>query len=242
MIRLNSILTLLLILGLVLPGCKHEPLEAPTDPGGTGTGGGNPNNPTPIPCDPDTIYFSQTILPLLVSNCAMPGCHSAGSAEDGVILDSYENIINTADVRPFDLDGSDLYEVITEDDPDKFMPPPGEGDPLTPEQVSLIAQWIEQGAQNLTCEADCDTSNVTYSMKIEPILTSKCLGCHSGTSPEAGINLGGYANASGEALFGDMLDAVQHTGDVTPMPYQSMQLPQCEIDLIRIWIENGAPE
>lgn len=227
---------------LLIFSCKHEP---PTPPlGGSGPGGVNPGDTTNLyPCDPDTIYFTQTILPLLVSNCAIPGCHSAASAEDGVILNNYENIINTGDVRPFDLDGSDLYEAITDDDPDKFMPPPGEGEPLTAEQVGLIAAWIQQGALNSDCNSgDCDTTNVTYALKIEPIIAAKCQGCHSGSSPQGDLSLVGYANVRDQAIDGNMLDAVQHTGNVEPMPFQSNQLPQCEIDLIRIWIENGAPE
>lgn len=227
---------------LIIISCKHEPPEPPLNGGNGGTGG--PDNPqNPYPCDPDTIYFSQTILPILVSNCAMSGCHSAESAEDGVILNNYENVINTGDVRAFDLDGSDLFEAITDDDPDKFMPPPGEGNPLTTEQVALIAAWINQGALNLSCnDATCDTTNVTYALKIEPIIAAKCLGCHSGSSPQGDISLSGFANVRDQAIDGNMLDAVQHTGNVTPMPYQSNQLPQCEIDLIRIWIENGAPQ
>ncbi|NEN22991.1 hypothetical protein G3O08_05690 [Cryomorpha ignava] len=230
---------------LVILSCKHEPPLPPLNggTGGTGGGPGDTLNPNPYPCDPDTIYFSQTILPLLVSNCAIPGCHSADAAEDGVILNNYENIINTGDVRPFDLDGSDLYEVITENDPDNIMPPPGDGNPLTSEQIGLIAAWIQQGALNLSCNnGDCDTTNVTYVSKIEPIITAKCLGCHSGSSPQGDISLSGYANVRDQSIDGSLLQAVQHVGTATPMPYQSSQLPQCEIDLIRIWIENGAPQ
>src|SRR5690554_5915626 len=129
-----NIILICFLLGLFLAiSCKHEPIEPPINSGGSNGGNGGTGEEPGRNCDPDTIYFAQSILPLLVSNCAMPGCHSAGSAEDGVILNNYENIMNTGDVRAFDLDGSDLYEVITEDDPDKFMPPPGEGTPLSSE-------------------------------------------------------------------------------------------------------------
>ncbi len=236
--KLNISLVCFFIGLLVIVSCKHDPLEPPLK-GGSNGGSGEEQNQN---CDPDTIYFAQTILPLLVSNCAMPGCHSAASAEDGVILNNYENIINTGDVRAFDLDGSDLYEVITEDDPDKIMPPPGEGTPLSSEQVALIAAWIQQGAMNLSCSSNCDTTNVTFALKIEPLISAKCQGCHSGSTPQGDLSLVGYANVKDEALNGNILDAIQHNGNVVPMPFQSEKLPECEIDLIRIWIENGAPE
>lgn len=233
----------LLILTCILfaPACKHDIPEPP--PGTDGNGGGGPGGEDPLPpCDPDTVYFSQSILPLLVSSCAIPGCHDAGSAEDGVVLDNYANIFETGDIDPFDLDGSDLYEVITENDDDDRMPPPDEYPPLSSEEIALIRDWILQGAKNNSCAADCDTTNVTYALSIEPLISAKCQGCHSGANPQSGLSLTNYNQISTAALFGDMLDAVQHTGTATPMPFNSTQLPQCEIDLIRIWIENGAPE
>lgn len=225
--------------------CRHDPPEPPN--GGTGGTGGTDTSgtepPPPLPCDPDTVYFQQTVLPLVVSNCAAPGCHDPATAADGVVLTNYDNIIESGDVDPFDLNGSDLYEVIIETDPDKLMPPPGQYPPLSAAEINIIRTWILQGAPNNSCEAaECDTTEVTYSLKIEPILTAKCTGCHTGGDPQGGITLDNYADASSVALLGPMLDAVQHTGDATPMPYNSPQLPECEIELIRIWIENGAPQ
>lgn len=235
---------------LLVTRCRHQPPEPP--PGGVGvvdtTGGGVDTSiteppPPPVLCDPDTVYFQQTVLPLLVSNCAIPGCHDPGTAEDGVVLTNYDNIIESGDVDPFDLDGSDLYEVITETDPDDLMPPPGEYPPLTSSEIEVIRTWILQGALNNSCEiAECDTTDVTYVTGIESILASKCTGCHSGANPQGGITLDNYGDASSVALFGNMLDAVQHTGDATPMPYNSPQLPECEIEQIRTWINNGAPQ
>ncbi|MGB6037895.1 MAG: c-type cytochrome domain-containing protein [Cryomorphaceae bacterium] len=243
----TRLLIQMLIALFVLAGCQHEPPEAPpadTSGGGGGTGGGGGGGGgTPVICDPDTVYFQQAVLPLIVSSCAIPGCHDPGSNEDGVTLNNYQNIFNTGDIDPFDLDGSDLYEVITDTDPDKRMPPPGEYPPLSSDEIAIIRNWILQGALNNSCEsAEYDTTNVTYALSIEPIMESKCMGCHSGSSPQGGLSLSNYAEISSEALFGDVLASVQHANGVTAMPYNSAQLPQCEIDLIRIWIENGALE
>jgi hypothetical protein len=242
----------MLIALFVLAGCQHEPPEAPpADPGGggsgggggTGGGGGGGGGGTPVICDPDTVYFQQAVLPLIVSSCAIPGCHDPGSHEDGVTLNNYQNIFTTGDIDPFDLDGSDLYEVITETDPDKLMPPPDQYPSLSADEIALIRDWILQGALNNSCEsAACDTTNVTYIASIEPIISTKCMGCHSGANPQGDLSLTNYSEVSSEALFGDVLAAVQHQSGVTAMPYNSEMLPQCEIDLIRIWIENGAPE
>ena len=101
------------------------------------------------PCDTNVIYFQNDILPLLLGSCAFSGCHDAASASDGVILNNYDNVINTADVTPFNLSESKIYKVITENDPEDVMPPTGK---LDNEKINLIAQWILQGAKNLECD------------------------------------------------------------------------------------------
>ena len=124
------------ILVLLFQHCRHEP-EAPLVTG--------------IPCHPDTVYFERDLMPLLNSSCAKAGCHDIESAMDGVILDSYANVMATGDVKPGNPDGSDLYEVLVEDKPEKRMPPP----PLPAldnDQIAMIRKWILHGAQNLTCD------------------------------------------------------------------------------------------
>jgi len=113
--------------------------------------------PDGVPCDPQVIYFNQDVLPILNSNCAFSGCHDAASAEDGVILESYEDVIATADVEPFNLDDSEIYEVLVDDDLDDRMPPPPTA-ALSSDQIQIIAQWILQGGENLECDpalSDC---------------------------------------------------------------------------------------
>lgn len=101
------------------------------------------------PCDSTIVYFLNEILPVFVNNCALSGCHDAATATNGVVLDNYENIINTEKIEPFDLDDSEIYELITENDPNKVMPPSGK---LDDNQINLIGSWITQGAQDLECE------------------------------------------------------------------------------------------
>lgn len=228
--------------------CVHQPWipdgePVPVDTTGTGSGnnqGGSNNNGNP--CSPDSIYFALQILPILQSNCAMSGCHDAASAQDGVILTDYTNVMNTADVRPFDLDGSDLYEVITETDPDKVMPPPP-NNTLSSDQIQLIAQWINQGALNLTCNdaIGCDTVNVSFANTVFPVLQDKCVGCHSGNNPSGGIDLNSYTTVKIQVNNGQLFGAINHESGFSPMPKGGNQLPQCEIDQVKSWIDAGAP-
>lgn len=199
------------------------------------------NNGTP--CDPDVIYFSQQILPILRSNCAMSGCHDAITEEDGVNLTSYQKIIETADVRAFDLNGSDLYEVLTDDDVEDRMPP-SPNIPLTSTQVQLIADWILQGAQDLECDPNpvgCDTENVSYAAFVKPVIQNNCQGCHSGGAPSGGVNLSTYEGIKGVANDGRLYKVTSWQPGSVRMPLNGNQLPACTIDKIKSWIDNGAP-
>ena len=58
------------------------------------------------PCDPDPVYFQNTVLPLLVSYCAGTGCHDAITQEGGVSLYDHAHIMQQ--VSPGDPSNSDL--------------------------------------------------------------------------------------------------------------------------------------
>lgn len=195
------------------------------------------------PCDPGVIYFESDILPLLRSNCAKSGCHDAVTHKDNIILDNYLNVMASGIVKPFDLNDSDIYEAITETDPDKIMPePPNQA--LNADQVTLIADWIEQGAKLLSCDDQnlpCNAENISYSEFVAPLLTSKCIGCHSGGTPSGNIVLNSHSAAQTAALNGSLLGSITWTSGYEQMPKGSGQLSDCNIEKIKAWITNGAP-
>ena len=63
-------------------------------------------------CDPDTVYFQNTILPLVVSSCATTGCHDKNSHRDGIILTDYSSIIRTGEIKPGDPGDSEFFESL----------------------------------------------------------------------------------------------------------------------------------
>jgi len=152
----------------------------------TDPGGGNDH-----PCDPDSVYFENEILPLIVSSCATTDCHGTVNPQDDIILADYASIIDNGKIKPGDPEGSKLFKVINEDEPQDRMPPePNE--PLTAEQINKVRIWIEQGALNNSCDNGCDTTNVTYAENVWPIIEGKCFGCHSGNNPGGNVFLRNY--------------------------------------------------
>jgi len=235
-----------LVTGLVLSvaGCKHEPIDPLFTDDGGGGGGGLVDDGlwmAPIntdPCDPNTVYFQNTVFPLLVSYCTTAGCHDAITAEDGVGLFSYSSIMQQVD--PGDPGNSDLWDKGIAD-PDEPMPPSGNPQ-LTPAQEQAIYDWILQGAPNNNCNS-CDTTNVTYSGTIAPLFAAKCSGCHSGNTPDGNLDLSQWSTCNTIALNTMLEGAIKHLGNYAHMPpYEDdSYLPACDIHKFMIWQRNGAP-
>lgn len=238
-------LFVVLISLLTIAACKHD-IPVPASPSTTDDGGNNPgNNPgtnpgTFIPCNPDSVYFTQQVLPILVSNCAKSGCHDAATHEEDINMTSYNTIMNSDIVEGGDLNGSDMWEVINENDPDDIMPPPP-ANPLTQQQKNIIRDWILQGAQNLSCSGNCDSLNATYSAVIKPMIDTYCKGCHSGSNPTGNVSLTNYAETAAQVPTGKLLGVTTHAPGFKPMPPSGPGLTICDLGALRKWINDGAP-
>ena len=87
----------------------------------------------------------------------------------------------------------------------------------------------------------CDTSNVTYSNTIQPILENNCYTCHNAedaSSIGGNIVLDNYQAVQEKATR--ILNAVQHAEGYSNMPKGQPKLDECTIAKIRIWVEEGA--
>lgn len=228
---------------IVLSSCTHNPLffteELPVlppiiDTGGIDTGGIADG----IPCDPDTTYFENDILPIFISSCAIAGCHDSITHKEGIRLNNYNNIMASDLINPGHAGSSDLFDVINETDLDDRMPPPP-APPLSAAQKAALTEWINQGALNNSCGEECDTTDVTYGGSIAPIMNAYCNGCHGGSFPSGGISLSSYSGVAAVAADGRLFGSVNHDAGYTAMPQGTAQLSDCKLDKIRIWIENG---
>ena len=192
----------------------------------------NPSTPEVVTCSPDTVYFNQTILPLITSNCAMSGCHDAITHKEGVILTDYTHIrAYSSTTNPT---GSTLYRNIVTG----YMPPKG---PLSSTQMASIIKWMQQGAKNNSCVAsgNCVATNVSFATTVSPILKTNCTGCHSGATPSAGIDLNSYATVKVQAANGKLVGAVSHAAGYIAMPSATVSLSPCEISQIKAWVTEG---
>jgi hypothetical protein len=234
-------LALALLGTIVIGSCKHDPeIFAVVDP--------NPNDTTNNPvdtttntthCSTDTVYFEQLVLPMLQSGCAMSGCHDAATHKEGIILDSYGNILATGGINVSNPTKSKIYRVMVKTDEDRMPPPPAAA--YTSDQLATISKWISQGARDNSClESGCDTTNVTYTGKIKPIITNYCLGCHNGSNPGGGIGLALYSDVKTIADNGKLIGTIDHLSGYSKMPKNGNKLTDCQVNMVKIWINHGA--
>jgi len=222
------------MLTLTLTNCEHEPFEPTVSP--------IPNDSsvsdtiisdTISPCYGDTIFFTNDILPIIGANCSMSGCHDANTQSDGVDLSTYDQIIATGKVSPYDPDDSDLYKVLSESDPSERMPlnlPE-----LTDCEKKAIYKWIEQGALNLTKTETIDTTNVpSFLSDIQPIMSANCAvpGCHVANEQNPPLN--DYLEIKSQ----DQRVKIRTSNETMPV---GGSLTAAEIQAIADWVNAGSP-
>ena len=89
---------------------------------------------------------------------------------------------------------------------------------------------------------ECDTTLVTWEHPIQEILAKNCVECHNADLNYNGVRHDVYELELIVVNDGRLNGVVNHLPGYPQMPYQRPQLPECELRLINIWIERGAPE
>ena len=189
-------------------------------------------------CDPQTIYFTNQILPIYVSSCAISSCHDAASAQEGVVLTNYETI--SRKIRSGDPNDSEYYTVLLGGgESDELMPRDpvtGRGYSLPQEDLDLIRDWILQGAKNNYCDA-CDTTEFSFAAAIMPIIETNCAtssGCHGSGSPNSQfLSYDQIKQYADNGLIENRVIVYKNMPPASP-------LPDCQLLLIKKWIDNGA--
>src|SRR5262245_6395602 len=94
------------------------------------------------------VDYTRDIKPIL-SRCYT--CHGALRAKSGLRLDAAALIRKGGESGPAIVAGNSAQSLLIEKvaaTDDSRMPPPGEGQPLAAEQLTLLKTWIDSGAQS----------------------------------------------------------------------------------------------
>ena len=110
-----------------------------------------------------SVDYEYQVQPIFDDKCI--ACHSSNNPSSGLSLSTYTDVIygsvNGPVVEPCSSESSELYGRI-----DNGNMPPGSND-LTSSQVSVIMDWINEGALNYPadgseCSSDCIIGDVNY--------------------------------------------------------------------------------
>ena len=88
--------------------------------------------------------------------------------------------------------------------------------------------------------SDCDTTNVTFSGKITPLLANNCLSCHSNATAASsgnGIRLENYTDVQTRAAA--IAGSIKQTGTYSAMPKNGGKLKACLITQFDLWVSKG---
>jgi hypothetical protein len=109
--------------------------------------------------------------------------------------------------------------------------------------VSLSACYYDSEEKLYPGEAGgtCDTTNVTFSSTVLPILSTNCNACHNSIMASGGVVTENHAGLIGSINSGIFWKAINHEPGAIPMPQNGMKLPACELVRIRTWLNQGAP-
>ncbi len=161
------------------------------------------------------VDFAHEVVPILEKNCVE--CHSGPKAKGGLSMETRALLLE-ADVlelgKPHD---SLLIEVLTAEDPDDKMPPPGKKKaPLKPAEIEVLNRWIAEGVPW--------TEGFTFAKeRYEPPLKPRVVKLPSGASGTNPIDLIVAAHLKKEAIeapqpIDDRTFLRKVTLDLTGMP------------------------
>lgn len=108
--------------------------------------------------------------------------------------------------------------------------------------VFTSCEWKSEEDEQIVV-IDCDTSQVTLSGKVKPILVSNCYSCHSNQNASVaggGTNLEEYSSLKNQADNGLLVGVINHNNGFSQMPKGAAKLSDCNISLIEAWINKGA--
>lgn len=85
----------------------------------------------------------------------------------------------------------------------------------------------------------CDTTTVTYSGTIAPIMASNCNSCHTVSSGN-GVITTDYTDLKVIVTNGKLVKSVNWTAGAIQMPLGGQKMPSCTLAKINKWVNSGA--
>ncbi len=84
---------------------------------------------------------------------------------------------------------------------------------------------------------NCDTTDITFSNSILPIISDECSSCHLGVNALGQVSLNNYTEVMVYIENGELLSDIK--GETNMMPKSGL-ISSCKLSVIEKWINDGA--
>jgi mono/diheme cytochrome c family protein len=208
----------------------------------------------------DQRFFTEQVAPILALRCGE--CHGPDRirGKGGLRFDGRAALLAGGDSGPaLDLEApgrSLLLRAVRGEEPGLEMPP---DETLPPEELAILAEWVERGAPWPESPAPDAGPPVTpeqqdfFERRIRPVLAEHCFECHGPelATVESDFRLAGRPGLLRGGLHGPALDlgaprdsrlllALRYTDRHLRMP-PAGPLPEAVLADFETWIAEGAP-
>jgi hypothetical protein len=181
--------------------------------------------------------YDRDIQPILMSSCAVSGCHDAATHKEGIDFSSYAKTLGA--ISKGNPAESKMYKAITANQSSEDFMPPKPYSALSKAAIDTIYSWIKRGGLNEECASPCDTTGtIKYASHIKSIIDLYCVSCHGVNSPSGGIKLLTASDVQAVAKTGKLLGAVKRKSGFTSMP-PAYALSTCDVRQVELWINQG---
>jgi len=219
-----------------LPANKRTIIRLWIEQGAKETTCGTTDNGTP---KSGTLWacYDRDIQPILMSSCAVSGCHDATTHKEGIDFSSYTKTLGAiAKGNPAE---SKMYKAITSNQSSEDFMPPKPYSALSKAAIDTIYSWIKRGGLNEECASPCDTTGtIKYASHIKSIIDLYCVSCHGTNSPSGGIKLLTAIDVQAVAKTGKLLGALKRKSGFSAMP-PAYTLSTCDVRQVELWINQG---
>jgi len=194
--------------------------------------------------------FEKDVLPIFTRYCFT--CHGQSSAKLGLDLRTAASALKGSHNGPVVVKGSPEESLLWKKVSSRQMPPAIYGQKVPDADLETIKAWIAGGARHDAPIGDharyAAEQRARFEKDIRPIFQSRCVNCHGGTSPAAGLALTTMSDvlrggANGPVIIEGRSERsllIRRVSNLTMPPKGAGQpLSEQEVRAIREWIDRG---
>lgn len=207
---------------------------------------------------PAAVDFQGQVKPILESACVH--CHGESKQQGDYRLDTKEEAFKPVDGEAMLVAGDPAKSAVFTTtvlgaDDDDVMPPSKDGPPLDKSQTEILKAWIAAGAvwpDGVVLE---QKPRIDFVKHIRPIFETTCVSCHNPEKMKGDYDMttkalafkvdGDYGDAivpfqPGKSSIVELISHPADHDDLMPPKKSGGPLPKEKIEMVRMWVEQGA--